>query len=253
MNQPERRKYLIGYLMEERHRKAEIPSEPNEQKRMLRAMCNVRMPNPISDDFLKVQDEYLQCELKEKVITDIDELTPKADGIYLWRGDITTLKCDAIVNAANSAMLGCFKPLHNCIDNVIHSAAGIRLRLECNGIMKGREAENGEVIVTKAYNLSSKYIFHTVGPIVFGAVSDENREDLKKCYANCLKKADEKNLGSIAFCCISTGVFGYPQEEAAELAVKSVKEYLSENQSKIKVIFNVFTEKDYEIYGRILG
>lgn len=253
MKQIERRKYLIEYLLAERKQSAVFPDDINEQKRLFRALVNVRMPKAASKEFLKIQDEYLREEIRQKGITDIADLLPLAPNVYLWQGDITTLKSDAIVNAANPAMLGCFHPLHNCIDNAIHSAAGVQVRLDCNKIMQGREAENGEIIVTKAYNLPSTYIFHTVGPIVYGSVTGQNREDLNKCYLNCLRKAEEMEIGSIAFCCISTGVFGYPQEAAAELAVKTVKEYLNENSSKLKVIFNVFTEKDYEIYGRILG
>ena len=170
----------------------------------------------------------------------------------MWFGSLSA-NADAIVNAANSAMLGCFHPLHNCIDNAIHSAAGVQVRLDCDDIMKGREAENGEVIVTKAYNLPSKFIFHTVGPIVYGRVTKEDKSDLAKCYLNCLAKAAEMNLKSIAFCCISTGVFGYPKEEAARLAVKIVREYKTQTASDIKVVFDVFTEEDYELYRRILG
>ena len=147
----------------------------------------------------------------------------------------------------------CFRPLHNCIDNAIHTFAGVQVRLDCNNIMKGNESENGEVIVTKAYNLPSRFIFHTVGPIVYGRVTKENESDLTKCYRNCLNKADEMKLKSIAFCCISTGVFGYPKEEAAMLAVKVVQQYKKQTASDIKVIFDVFTEEDYAIYGRILG
>ena len=176
-----------------------------------------------------------------------------SDGISLLKGDITTLNADVIVNAANSAMLGCFCPNHNCIDNAIHTFAGVQVRLDCNDIMKGREAENGEVVVTKAYNLPSKFIFHTVGPVVYGRVTKENEADLAKCYLNCLAKADEMKLKSIAFCCISTGVFGYPKEEAAMLAVKVVREYKAQTASDIKVIFDVFTEEDHAIYRRILG
>ena len=150
-------------------------------------------------------------------------------------------------------MIGCFHPLHNCIDNVIHSAAGVQVRLDCNDIMRGREAENGEVIVTKAYNLPSRFIFHTVGPIVSGGVTAKNENDLRKCYLNCLVKADEMNLNTLAFCCISTGVFGYPKEAAAKVAVETVREYKAKTNSSPKVIFNVFTEKDYAIYKRLLG
>ena len=207
---------------------------------------------PVSAEFLSLQDEYLSERKNERGIADVKNLV-YSDGISLFKGDITTLNADVIVNAANSAMLGCFHPLHNCIDNAIHTFAGVQVRLDCNNIMKGREAENGEVIVTKAYNLPSGFIFHTIGPVVYGRVTKENESDLAKCYRNCLAKADEMKLKSIAFCCISTGVFGYPKEEAAQQAVKVVREYKKQTASDIKVIFDVFTEEDYELYRRILG
>ncbi len=217
-----------------------------------RALCNVRPPMPVSAEFLSLEDEYLTERKNARGVIDVGKFA-YTDGVALFRGDITGLNADAIVNAANSAMLGCFRPLHGCIDNAIHSAAGVGLRLECYDIMKGREAENGEVIVTKAYNLPSKFVFHTVGPVVSGEVTAKNRADLRKCYENCMSKADEMGLRSIAFCCISTGVFGYPQEEAAALAVGAVKEYSARAKSGLKVIFDVFTEVDYEIYRRLLG
>lgn len=207
---------------------------------------------PVSAEFLSLQDEYLSERKNERGIADVKNLV-YSDGISLFKGDITTLNADVIVNAANSAMLGCFHPLHNCIDNAIHTFAGVQVRLDCNNIMKGREAENGEVIVTKAYNLPSRFIFHTVGPVVYGRVTKENESDLAKCYRNCLAKADEMKLKSIAFCCISTGVFGYPKEEAALLAVKAVREYKEQTPSDVKVIFDVFEEEDDELYRRILG
>ena len=251
MEQTERRTRLIKYILEERNETISIPSDEGSQKRLLRALLNVRPPMPVSAEFLSLQDEYLTERKNERGIIDIKKLT-YTHGISLFKGDITTLNADAIVNAANSAMLGCFRPLHNCIDNAIHTFAGMQVRLDCNNIMKGREAENGEVIVTKAYNLPSRFIFHTVGPVVYGRVTKENEADLAKCYLNCLAKADEMKLKSIAFCCISTGVFGYPKEEAAQLAVKVVQEYKARTSSSLKIIFDVFTENDYELYRRIL-
>lgn len=253
MNQAERRIFLINYLLNERGENATIPAGETPQKNLLRALENVRPPMPISSEFLKIQDEYFSNEQTKSEIIDCDKLQYQG-GIALYQGDITRIKCDAIVNAANSAMLGCFCPLHGCIDNAIHSAAGVQLRLECNAIMQGREANNGDVIMTKAYNLPSQYIFHTLGPIVNGgSVSAQNENDLKKCYTNCLKLAQKENLKSIAFCCISTGVFGYPKAQAAKTAIGAVKEWLQETKSTIRVIFNVFTEEDYGIYKRILG
>lgn len=241
---------LIEILCDERGES--VPKLTQKQKPdYFRALCNVRPPAPVSAELLSLQNEYLTERKNERGITDVEKLTYSGD-ISLFKGDITTLNADAIVNAANSAMLGCFHPLHNCIDNVIHSAAGVQVRLDCNDIMKGKEAENGEVIVTKAYNLPSRFIFHTAGPIVCGTVSGENRKDLQKCYEKCLEKADDMKLKSVAFCCISTGVFGYPKDEAAFRAVKTVKDYIALTKSGIKVIFDVFTEEDYAIYKRIL-
>lgn len=241
---------LIEILCDERGES--VPKLTQKQKPdYFRALCNVRPPAPVSAELLSLQNEYLTERKNERGITDVEKLTYSGD-ISLFKGDITTLNADAIVNAANSAMLGCFHPLHNCIDNVIHSAAGVQVRLDCNDIMKGKEAENGEVIVTKAYNLPSRFIFHTAGPIVCGTVSGENRKDLQKCYEKCLEKADDMKLKSVAFCCISTGVFGYPKDEAAFRAVKTVKDYIARTKSEIKVIFDVFTEEDYAIYKRIL-
>ncbi len=252
MEQTERRICLIKYLLEERKETISIPGDECSQKRLLRALLNVRPPMPVSAEFLSLQDEYLTERKNERGIVDVKNLV-YTDGVALFKGDITTLNADAIVNAANSAMLGCFRPLHNCIDNAIHTFAGVQVRLDCNNIMKENEAENGEVIVTKAYNLPSRFIFHTVGPIINGRVTKENESDLAKCYLNCLAKADEMKLKSIAFCCISTGVFGYPKEEAALLAVKVVREYKEQTANDVKVIFDVFTEEDDELYRRILG
>ena len=252
MEQTEIRTRLIKYLLEERNETTSIPSDEGSQKKLLRTLLNVRPPMPVSAEFLSLQDEYLTDRKNERGIINVNDFV-YAVGVSLFKGDITTLNADAIVNAANSAMLGCFRPNHNCIDNAIHTFAGVQVRFDCNDIMKGREAENGEVIVTKAYNLPSKFIFHTVGPVVCRRVTKENESDLTKCYRNCLAKADEMKLHSIAFCCISTGVFGYPKEEAAHSAVKVVREYKAQTASDIKVIFDVFEEEDYAIYRRILG
>lgn len=232
---------LIKILCDERGER--VPPLKQEQKAdYFRALCNIRPPMPVSAEFSALQDEYLTKKKIERGIINVDDFVYKS-GVSLFKGDIATLNADVIVNAANSAMLGCFHPLHNCIDNVIHSAAGVQVRLDCNDIMKGSEAENGEVIVTKAYNLPAKFIFHTVGPIVRDKVTEKNKTDLKKCYLSCLEKADELNLKSIAFCCISTGVFGYPKKEAATLAVRTVKEYLSDCKSGLMLdTFGEFQE-----------
>ena len=245
---------LIQILCDERGEEA--PDLHESQKfKFYRALINVRMPLPISEEFLRVQDEYLQERLRLKGITDIADLTPVAPDLYLWQGDITTLKCDGIVNAANSQMLGCFCPNHACIDNCIHTFAGVRLRQECDEIMKaqGFEEPTGQAKITSAYNLPCKYVLHTVGPIVFGGLTERHENLLKSSYRSCLELADENGLKSIAFCCISTGEFRFPNERAAEIATQTVEEYKRQTQSKIKVIFNVFKDLDYEIYARLLG
>lgn len=233
---------------------AEIPSDEISQKRLLRALFNVRMPKTASGEFKRIQDEYLQEELRLKGVTDIASLAPVATDIYLWKGDITTLKCDGIVNAANSQMLGCFCPNHGCIDNAIHTFAGIGLRQECAEIMKNQgEEPTGRAKITKAYNLPCKYILHTVGPIVYGELTKQHEKQLADCYRSCLSLADKYGLQSLAFCCISTGEFHFPNEKAAEIAVRTVIEYKTHTKSKMKVVFNVFKETDYAIYARILG
>lgn len=254
MTQTERRSYLIEYLLSERGEKINIPSDEYNQKRLLRSLFNVRMPKKISEEFLQIQDEYLQEENRRKGITDIADLEPVQEGIYLWQGDITTLKCGAIVNAANSQMLGCFQPCHGCIDNAIHTYSGLQLRCKCNELMKeqGYDEPTGQAKITSAYNLPCKFVIHTVGPIVGGYLTQEDCELLKSCYLSCLKLSEENGVDSIAFCCISTGVFGFPQREAAKIAVDTVKEYKAKNRSDIKVIFNVFKDDDYAIYNEML-
>ena len=257
MVQNERRIKLIQTLIAERpeYRETDIPDSVQEQKRMLRGLFNVRMPGKISEEFLRVQDEYLQEESRDKGITELSELKPIEDGIYLWQGDITTLRCDAIVNAANSGMTGCYQPCHNCIDNCIHTYAGIQLRNACAKIMEkqGHEESTGQAKITPGFNLPCKYVLHTVGPIVSGPLKKEHESQLASCYRSCLELADEHEVKSIAFCCISTGVFMFPNERAAEIAVKTVRVYRSERGSGIEVIFNVWKDIDYEIYRGLLG
>lgn len=229
-----------------------VPALTDDQKpNYFRALCNVRPPIPTTETFLRLQNEYLTAKTIERGIVDVENFNYK-DNVALWRGDITRLNADAIVNACNAQLLGCFHPLHNCIDNVIHSNAGIQVRLDCYELTKGQEQPNGIVQVTRAYNLPSKFIFHTVGPIVYGKVSQANERDLKNCYLSCLNKADEMNLKTIAFCCIATGEFRFPGKIAAQIAVRTVREYKTQTNSKIKVVFNVFKENDYAIYKRIL-
>lgn len=200
-----------------------------------------------------MQNAYLQDELHEKGITHLSDLKPVQDGLYLWKGDITTLECDGIVNAANSQMLGCFYPNHKCIDNAIHTYAGVQLRLDCAKLMdrQGHEEETGTAKITPAYNLPSRYVVHTVGPIVGRAVTQKDRDQLADCYRSCLELADQHGLKSLAFCCISTGEFRFPHKEAAEIAVNTVKEYRKQTSSKIEVIFNMFKEEDYDIYRKL--
>ena len=255
MTQIERRVYLINYLLSEQGETTEIANDEYSQKRLLHSLFNIRMPKEVSEEFLQIQDEYLQEENRNKGITDIADLQPVQDDIYLWQGDITTLKCGAIVNAANSQMLGCFQPCHGCIDNAIHTFAGIQLRRDCNEIMQkqGHNEPTGQAKITPAYNLPCKYVIHTVGPIVNGRLTEKDCELLKSCYLSCLKLAEENGVKSIAFCCISTGVFGFPQREAAKIAVDSVKEYKMKTGNNIKVIFNVFKNEDLFIYRELLA
>lgn len=242
---------LIEILSEERGERA--PTLPEYKKHnYFRALCNVRPPMPASEEFLRLQDEYLSEQTRSRGIVDINALTYK-NGITLWQGDITRLNADAIVNACNCKLLGCFQPLHNCIDNVIHSNAGVQVRLDCNEIMQGKDEPNGQVKVTLSYNLPSKYIFHTVGAIVYGEVTKQNQNDLKNCYLACLNKAAEMKLESIAFCCISTGVYGYPKDKACALAMQTVRDWQAQTHSDIKIIFNVFTDEDRYLYERGLS
>ena len=257
MTQKERRLYLIGELLEEqpKYRGMEIPEDEANQKRLLRSLFNIRTLQPVSPDFLKVQDAYLQEETRRKGITQLADLQPVQEGIYLWQGDITTLRCDAIVNAANSQMLGCFAPCHGCIDNAIHTYAGVQLRLACGELMQqqGHEEETGKAKITPGFNLPCRYVLHTVGPIVSGRLTQRDQQLLASCYRSCLELAEQNNVNSIAFCCISTGEFHFPHEKAAEIAIQTVKEYREHTHSKMEVIFNVFKETDLNIYRQLLG
>ncbi len=257
MTQEQRRLYLIHALLEEQPAYAgiEIPEDEQQQKTLLRSLFNIRMPCPASRDFLAVQDVYLQEETRRKGITDLADLQPVQKGIYLWQGDITTLRCDAIVNAANSQMLGCFVPCHGCIDNAIHTFSGVQLRASCAKLMQrqGHEEETGKAKITPAFNLPCRYILHTVGPIISGSVTKRERELLASCYRSCLEVAVENDLKNIAFCCISTGEFHFPNDQAAKIAVQTVKAYQERTNSKIEVIFNVFKETDLNIYRKLLG
>ena len=256
MNQSEKRLFLIQSLLNERPscQKQIIPADSERQKILLRGLMNVRRPVRIGADFLQVQDAYLQDETAAKGITDIADLTPIQPGLYLWQGDITTLKCDAIVNAANSGMTGCYIPNHRCIDNAIHTFAGVELRLTCEQLMEqqGYLEPTGQAKIPPAFNLPCRYVLHTVGPIISGIVTKEDKELLASCYRSCLELAAENGLESVAFCCISTGEFHFPNDLAAEIAVRTVKEYLKKQTSVKKVIFNVFKDLDKAIYEKLL-
>lgn len=259
MTQSEKRLYLVKGLLSEqpRYRHIEIPDNPEEQKQLLRSLMNLRPPAPIGAEFLKVQDEYLSAEIREKGITDSRALpaSPINSRLVLWRGDITTLKTDAIVNAANSALRGCFIPCHSCVDNIIHSVSGIQLRLACDELMtrQGHEEPTGKAKITPAFNLPCRYVLHTVGPIVQGRLTERHCRELADCYQSCLELAAAKGLDSVAFCCISTGEFHFPQEKAAEIAVRTVADFLQREKKPERVIFNVFKQEDYHIYKRLLG
>ncbi len=257
MNQSEKRLFLINSLLAERPscRKQEIPADSGRQEILLRGLMNVRAPKPIGADFLTVQDEYLQAETARKGITDAGSLSPIQPGLYLWQGDITTLKCDSFVNAANSGMTGCYCPNHRCIDNAIHTFAGVELRLACDEIMQqqGHPEPTGQAKITPAFNLPCKYVLHTVGPIIQGQVTEADKAALASCYRSCLELAAAHDLESVAFCCISTGEFHFPNELAAEIAVRTVKEFLSKKTSVRKVIFNVFKDLDKDIYQQLLS
>ena len=256
MNQQQRREFLIRELLQENpaFRRQPIPSDETRQKMLLRTLMNLRRPGPVSQQFLEVQDAYLQKELASKGITRLADLSPVRNGLYLWRGDITTLACGAIVNAANSGMTGCYHPCHNCIDNCIHTFAGVQLRRNCAELMEqqGFEEPTGRAKITPAYNLPCAYVIHTVGPIVRGELTRQHCALLESCYRSCLTLADKTGVESIAFCCISTGVFCFPNEKAAEIALHTVEEYKAGTGSDLKVIFNVFTQRDEQIYTRLL-
>ncbi|MCR5272972.1 MAG: protein-ADP-ribose hydrolase [Lachnospiraceae bacterium] len=258
MTQDEKRLWLIKYLLEENvyYGNDQIPDEISEQKDMLRALMNVRMPMPVSEEFLDIQDSYLQIENASIGYVSVEDMMSckKDDRICIWQGDITRLSVDAIVNAANSQMLGCFRPLHSCIDNIIHSKAGVELRLKMNEIMEaqGHEEPTGKAKITPAYNLPSKYVIHTVGPIVQGPLTKKNEELLASCYRSCLDIAEENGVKSIAFCCISTGVFMFPNQRAAEIAVETVRRWLADTGSQMKVVFNVYKNLDLDIYSELL-
>ena len=260
MNQSERRRFLIEELLAEEpdYAGTAVPSDAEGQRQLLRALMNVRPPRAVPQRFLTVQDDYLREETVRKGIVELSTLSPVAvengAALYLWQGDITTLRVDAIVNAANSGMTGCYVPNHRCIDNCIHTFAGVQLRQECARQMaqQGHEEPTGTARLTPGYDLPARYILHTVGPIVSGRLTERHRAQLADCYRACLTLAAEKGLESVAFCCISTGVFGFPNDEAAAIAVRTVREFLQTKTSIREVVFNVFKDLDKALYAHQL-
>ena len=256
MTQSERLEYLIKYLLDERNLSQPLPAAEGERFRLFRALVNTREPAEASNEFIAVQDEYLSTYISAQGITKSIELPrcPADERISIWQGDITLLETDAIVNAANSAMLGCWVPNHACIDNCIHTFAGIQLRMDCSRIMnaQGHEEPTGTAKITPAYSLPSRYVLHTVGPIISSAVTQHDCELLASSYRSCFRLAEEYGLESIAYCCISTGVFRFPNDLAAEVAVKTVRECLDSAKSVKHVIFNVFKDVDKMLYENIL-
>lgn len=247
---------LLAEMPQYREQAEAFPVDAFSQRRLLRSLMNVRPPMPLAPEFLEVQDALLSTEREEKGVVDGDALPPTAGDprLILWQGDITRLRADAIVDADNSALLGCFAPCHGCIDNAIHSAAGLQLRDECSRLMEqqGRPEPTGQAKLTGGYNLPARYVLHTVGPIIHGRVTPQDRELLASCYRSCLKLASEHELRSVAFCCISTGEFHFPNQEAAQIAVQTVKEFLQAPMTVRKVIFNVFKDIDANIYDDLL-
>ena len=245
----------LDYLIKTLNSNIGVPQDKKEKEDLLRTLMNIWEVEELSDKFYKLQDESLQEKLAQEKLTSLEELTEIEKNIYLWQGDITTLKVDAIVNAANKALLGCFIPHHRCIDNAIHSKAGLQLRQECFDIMQnqGQYEKTGQAKLTSGYNLPAKYVVHTVGPIIYDKVEERDKELLASCYRNCLELAVKNGIKSIAFCCISTGEFRFPNELAAEIAVLAVRTFFKNNpESKIKVIFNVFKDSDFDIYRKVL-
>ena len=246
---------LLAEMPQYRREAKRISSDEKSQRYFLRCLMNVRQPGMLSERFLNAQDELLSREREEKGVVHVAELLPVPvdERLVLWQGDITRLDADAIVNAANSALLGCFRPGHNCIDNVIHSAAGLQLREECAAIMRaqGHEEPTGQAKITKGYNLPARHVLHTVGPIIDGLLTDRDRELLASCYRACLKLAEENGLKSVAFCCISTGVFRFPKEEAARIAVSTVREYMKTGGME-KIVFCVHGDENLRIYQKLL-
>ena len=259
MTQQEQLRYLVEGLVaeyKEKHKEyLEIPESEDEQFTLFRSLCNIRPAGAMPIEWMKVESEYLNTLAQEKGIVTINDMKEREPHIYLWQGDITRLSVDAIVNAANNQLLGCFAPNHKCIDNAIHTFAGIELRMECARMTEYMEMpeKTGVARKTYAYNLPASHVIHTVGPIIYDTVTDLEKEQLSSCYRSCLELANAYSLKSIAFCCISTGEFRFPNELAAQIAIDTVRRYLKETNRKIQVVFNVFKDIDYDIYDKLLG
>ena len=272
MDQNERLEYLTKQFIEDsvQYRDLTVPADTEGRKRLLRSLMNIRMPKPLPAAVLKVQDAYLQERMRENGVVTLREIPviaeagsthPFADRISVWQGDITRLQTDAIVNAANSQMLGCFVPMHTCIDNCIHTFAGVQLRAECGRQMRKFRAKYGdsyeqptaEGMLTDGYNLPAKKVIHIVGPVVTGELTGELEQLLADCYTNVLDICLKNGLRSVAFCCISTGVFRFPNKRAAEIAVKTVTDWLHAHPDAMdRVIFNVFKDEDRKYYEQEL-
>ena len=245
--------WICRYLMDEnpRYRQMAVPESLEERQQLMRSLLNIRMPMPVSEEFLQAQDAELQAQLADKGVVGIAD-----KGLLEWQGDITRLKVDAIVNAANSQMLGCFVPMHRCIDNAIHSAAGVQLRLVCEEMMHGTEEHTGSARITPGFNLPAKNVLHTVGPIVTTVKPLRQQEvQLSSCYHSCMELANKNGLQSIAFCCISTGEFRFPNDLACEIAVRTVRDYLASHPQTYlnTIVFNTFKDIDHELYRNVLA
>ena len=249
MNKDELVQELLKYFLKEGKYSYEIPSTYDEKRALLRGLINIREAIPIKEEILKLEDKLLQIELKEKGIVDGLSLPEVEENISLYLGDLTTLKVDAIVNAGNSYGLGCFNPTHRCLDNNVHTASGIRLRLECSELLKDKTLKNGDILVCKGYNLPCKYVITTVGPQIKGEVTREDEADLAGCYKNALEYAIKHNFKTIAFPSISTGLFSYPINKAKHIAYHTVKDIIKNN--KIKVIFVLYSKEDYDEYRHL--
>lgn len=273
MNQEERLNDLLKKLKEDsvQYKELQVEDTVPEKRRAVRSLMNIRMPRRIPEDILQVQDAFLQEECRIRGVVSLEDIPdvrtqyksshPFAEKISVWQGDITRLKVGAIVNAANSQMLGCFVPCHKCIDNAIHSAAGLQLRQECSHIMdqkripygKQYEEPTGQAVLTRGYNLPARYVIHTVGPIVYNGLNQKLRQDLHSCYNSVLECCVQHDIRTVAFCCISTGEFHFPNDEAAKIAVETVTEFLHDYESKFdRIIFNVFQDLDRELYEQAI-